>query len=81
YNISYILLQQNKLAEAEKAGFETIKKYGSYDIWVTKSYLLLGDVYFKQKDWFNAEATYKSVADNATNVDLKKEAFDKLTQT
>ena len=81
YTIAYILLQQNKLADAEKAGFETIKKYGSYDIWVTRSYLLLGDVYFKEKDWFNAEATYKSVADNASNAELKKEAVDKLAQT
>ncbi len=78
YHIAEILLQQNKLPEAEKAGFETIKKYGSYDYWVTKSYILLGDVYAKEKDWFNAEATYKSVAENATDASLKKEASDKL---
>jgi hypothetical protein len=55
-----------------------IKKYGSYEYWVTDSYLLLGDIYFKENDLFNAEATYKSVAENATIDALKKEAADKL---
>ena len=79
YRIAEILLQQNKLADAEKAGFETIKKFGSYDYWVTKSYILLGDVYRQQKDLFNAEATFKSVVDNATIIELKEEAQQKLT--
>ncbi len=78
YNVASILLQQNKLAEAEKAGFEVIKKYGSYENWVTKSYILLGDVYFKQNDLFNAEATFKSVVENATIAELKNEAQQKL---
>jgi hypothetical protein len=38
----------------------------------------LGDIYFKQKDYFNAKATYQSVADNAINQDLKTEAQKKL---
>jgi nitroimidazol reductase NimA-like FMN-containing flavoprotein (pyridoxamine 5'-phosphate oxidase superfamily) len=46
--------------------------------WVTKSYVLLGDIYLKQKDLFNAEATYKSVVDNATIAELKAEAQQKL---
>ncbi|MDE3235438.1 MAG: tetratricopeptide repeat protein [Bacteroidota bacterium] len=78
YHVAEILLQQDKLKDAEKAGFEVIKKFGSYQFWVTKSYILLGDVYFKEKDYFNAEATYKSVVENATIDDLKKEATDKL---
>ena len=78
YHIAEILLQQNKTADAEKAAFEVIKKYGSYDVWVTKSYILLGDVYLAQKDLFNAEATLKSVVDNATIPELKAEAQQKL---
>lgn len=78
YALASILLQQNKLSEAEKAGFEVIKKYGSYGYWVTKSYILLGDVYFKQNDLFNAEATFKSVVENAAQETLKTEAQQKL---
>jgi len=80
FRIAEILLLQNKLTNAEKAAMEVIKKYGSYDYWVTKSYILLGDIYFAQKDYFNAEATYKSVAENATIPELKQEAENKLAK-
>lgn len=80
YHLAEISFSQNKLPEAEKSAFEVIKKYGSYEYWVTKSYLLLGDVYFKEKDLFNAEATFKSVSENATIDELKKEAQTKLDQ-
>jgi len=36
-------------------------------------------VYLQEKDYFNAKATYQSVADNATIPELKKEAQDKLS--
>ncbi len=68
----------NQLSTAEKAALEVIKVTGSYDYWVAKAYILLGDIYLGEKDYFNAKATYKSVADNATIPDLKKEAQDKL---
>jgi TolA-binding protein len=70
----------NKTSDAEKAAFETINKSGSYDFWVTKSYILLGDIYFKQKDYFNAKATFQSVVDNTIDPTLKAEAQTKLTQ-
>lgn len=78
YRIGELLLQLGKLDEAEKACFEVIKKFGSYQYWVTKSYLLAGDIYLNQKDYFNAEATFKSVADNAEIAELKSEAAAKL---
>jgi TolA-binding protein len=78
YEIANCWLQVNKLPEAEKAAFETINKSGSYDYWVTKAYILLGDVYFLQKDYFNAKATFQSVVDNTINAELKSEAQGKL---
>ncbi|MFN9110868.1 MAG: tetratricopeptide repeat protein, partial [Bacteroidota bacterium] len=70
--------EQKQYESSEKAACEVIKKSGSYPYWVTKSYLLLGDIFLAQKDYFNARATYQSVADNANNSDLKKEAGAKL---
>src|SRR5690606_3824796 len=64
YEIANSYFALDKLTEAEKAGFETINKSGSYDYWVHKSYLLLGDVYFRQKDYFNVKATFQSIVDN-----------------
>lgn len=80
YEIADSWFELNKLADAEKAAFEVINKSGSYDYWVTKAYILLGDVYFKQKDYFNAKATFQSVVDNTIEPTLKSEAQTKLTQ-
>lgn len=78
YEIASCWMQLNKLADAEKAAFETINKSGSYDYWITKAYILLGDIYFKQKDYFNAKATFQSVVDNTVDPELKSEAQAKL---
>ena len=78
FRLAEILFQQEKFDIVEKAAFEVIKKEGSYAYWVTKSYILLGDLYLKQKDLFNAEATFKSVSDNSTIDELKQEAATKL---
>ena len=80
FQIADCLFQQNQLKEAEKTAFEIINKSGSYEIWVTKAYLLLGDIYFKEKDYFNAKATYQSVLDNARSEDIRQQAQQKLNQ-
>ncbi|MFN4007652.1 MAG: tetratricopeptide repeat protein [Chitinophagaceae bacterium] len=78
FRLAEILLAQGKLADAEKAAFDVINKAGSYEYWITKSYILLGEVYLQQKDFFNAEATLKSVVDNASISTLQTEAKAKL---
>ncbi|MBI1782442.1 MAG: tetratricopeptide repeat protein, partial [Sphingobacteriales bacterium] len=78
YEIAACYYSLNSLSNAEKSAFEVINKSGSYDYWVTKAYILLGDVYTAQKDYFNAKATYQSIVDNATNLELKNEAQQKL---
>lgn len=78
YEIANSWFLLNRLADAEKAAFEVINKSGSYDWWVTKAYILLGDIYLKQKDYFNAKATFQSVVENSLNAELKAEAQSKL---
>ena len=80
YEIANSWFAVDHLSEAEKAAFETINKSGSYDYWVTKSYILLGDIYFKEKDYFNAKATFQSVVDHSINTELKTEAQTKLSK-
>ena len=80
YRIAEINFLQNNLKDAEKNAFDCIKKFGSYNYWLVKSYLLLGDIYLKQNDWFNAEATFKSIAENSTIEELKAEANKKLAE-
>lgn len=80
YGIASSWFALNKLSDAEKAAFEVINKSGSYDYWVTKAYILLGDIYFREKDYFNAKATFQSIVDNSTDPVLKGEAQTKLSQ-
>ena len=78
YEIANCQFSMNSLAAAEKSALTVIKETGSYDIWVTKSYILLGDIFMQQKDYFNAKATYESVAKNSIIPELKAEAQQKL---
>ncbi|WP_290793088.1 tetratricopeptide repeat protein [Flavihumibacter sp. UBA7668] len=78
YEIAWCLFEQSKFKEAEKTAFEVINKSGSYEEWVTRAYLLLGDIYMKQQDFFNAKATYQSIVENASIPALKEEAQRKL---
>ncbi len=80
YEIANCFFAQGRNSDAEKAAFEVIKKSGSYEQWVTKAYILLGDIYYREKDLFNAKATYKSVVDNAKIEELRQEADRKLKQ-
>jgi lipopolysaccharide biosynthesis regulator YciM len=80
YEIANSWFSLSRMKDAETAAFEVIKKSGSYEWWVTKSYILLGDIFFSQKDYFNAKATFQSVVQNSLNVELKTEAQRKLDQ-
>ena len=63
---------------AEKAALASIENSGSYEFWITRSYMLLGDIFLEQKDFFNAKATLKSVVENCSIAELKLEASEKL---
>jgi tetratricopeptide (TPR) repeat protein len=78
YEIAACYWAQEDSKNAEKAAFETINKSGSYDYWITKAYIILGDVFLKQKDYFNAKATFQSIVNNSKNDELKNEAIAKL---
>ena len=78
YEVANTWFMTGRYPDAEKAAFEVVNKSGSYDYWVTKAYILLGDIYFKQKDYFNAKATFQSIVQNSLNAELKSEAQSKL---
>ncbi len=80
YEIASSYFSLDRMKDAEKAAFEVINKSGSYDWWVTKAYILLGDIFFKQNDYFNAKATFQSIVENTLNAELKAEAQKKLDQ-
>ncbi len=80
YQVAACQLGNNQLKAAEKSAFEVIHKSGSYEEWVTRSYLLLGDIYVKEKDYFNARATFQSLVENAKKEEVRVQAEQRLQQ-
>lgn len=78
YELANCYFKQKNYNATEKAAMAVIKETGSYDLWVAKAYLLLGDLFMVQKDYFNAKATYESIAKNASIPEIKSEAQAKL---
>ena len=80
FQIAQCQYEQNRLKDAEKSAFEVIHKSGSYELWVTKSYFLLGDIYLKEKDYFNAKATFQSLVENAKIEEIRVQAEQRLDE-
>ncbi len=80
YEMAVCYFKLNNLKLAEAAAMAVIKETSAYDYWVTKSYILLGDLFVVQKDYFNAKATYESIYKNSDNNELKEEALNKYNQ-
>jgi TolA-binding protein len=78
YEIASSYYLMDDLKNAEKAAFETINKSGSYDYWITSAYILLGDIFYRQKDEFNAKATWQSVVENSKITELKNVALARI---
>jgi TolA-binding protein len=64
YSLAFIEYKQMNYKEAQKLALEVQNQVPSYDYWVAKSFILLGDCYLAQKDTFQAKATYKSIYEN-----------------
>ena len=80
YYAADALLQNGKLKEAEDAASKNIKLSAGNDYWVVKTYILLGDILVKEKDYFNAKATLQSVVQHAKDEAQRGEATRKLEE-
>lgn len=80
YYIAECKFSQNDLKGAETAAFDVIKNTPSYDYWVADAYILLGKVFWKNKDYFNAKATLQSIVDHCKIPELVTKATGVLNQ-
>lgn len=80
YFISQCYFAQNNLTAANKAAFDVIKNTPSYDYWVASAYIMLGNIFWKQNDYFNAKATLQSIVDNCKIPELVTQARDTLAK-
>lgn len=64
YHRALIKYTQSNLEEAKNDVFDLNDNYASYEDWVVKGFILLSDIYVKEKDLFQARATLQSIIDN-----------------
>ena len=64
YGICEILFNQNKNVECEQHIMEMVQQKPSYDYWLAKAIILLGDNFVAAKDYFNAKHSLQSIIDN-----------------
>ncbi|GAB3813683.1 tetratricopeptide repeat protein [Pontibacter rugosus] len=80
YLIGQILYNQKKYQEALDHAFAFSNKFGTYDFWLGKTFLLISDVYAAQNETFQARATLNSIIENAPNQEIVAEAKQKLAK-
>ncbi len=78
WNLAYIQYIQGQYDESEKSAIDLINQVPSYDYWITKAFILIGDIYAKKGNYRQAKYTLQSVIDNHEGADLVKLAQDKL---
>lgn len=78
YGIS--LAEQGKLTDAVSALVRIKTVFSTYDEWVTRSYLKLGDIYMQLKDTNKAKEMYKSVVAKHKSDIYGQEAQSKLRE-
>jgi TolA-binding protein len=74
YNMAIIQYSKGNYTKAEDLVFEMVNSTPIYDDWLARSFILLGDVYVKTDNLFQAKATLKSVIDNHDGDELKQQA-------
>ncbi|MCX6188160.1 MAG: tetratricopeptide repeat protein [Bacteroidetes bacterium] len=78
YSIAFIHYQNKDFKECKKAVIEMTDEYASYSTWLEKAFMILGDSYVAQNDYFQARATYQSVADDTDDAEMKANALQKV---
>jgi TolA-binding protein len=83
YLSALVKFKEGNYKESQKLILEIQKQVPSYDYWIAKGFILLGDNYLALKDTFQAKETYKSIVENyeadpSDADDLKSIANEKL---
>jgi len=64
YLICELTYKKGKLKEAEHEIFDFASQNTSQEYWLAKSFILLANIYYNQKDNFQAKHTLKSIVEN-----------------
>ena len=67
YQRAFIWYNQDALDSARNDIYSLGDDYTAYEYWVVKGFILLGNIYVKEEDYFQAKATIQSIIDNYDN--------------
>ena len=79
YLIGAIYHRQKQFKRSLEVLFDLNRNYGSYPLWVGKSFLLIADNYLGMGELLQAEATVQSIIDNASIPEIVTEANKKMS--
>ena len=72
--------KQQQYKNAQQTIYKLRDEFTNYNYWVARGFVLLGDVFLKLDNAFQAKATLQSVADNYEGEELVRRAQKKLQQ-
>lgn len=75
-----VMYERGQYTQCEKRILATVNDMTSYYFWLSKNFILLGDVYMKLDNYDQAIATLQSVIDNNDNAEILAEANQKLLE-
>lgn len=81
YYVAEILFEEGSHEECELEVMELVNQKPSYDYWIAKGILLLGENFIAMEDYYNARSSLQSVIDNyegKDDVEIKQQAQDRL---
>lgn len=78
YLLGKIFFQQKQYEQSLNTLFDFNEKYGNYDLWLGKSFLLIADNYLALNEYFQAEATVNSIIEYSGVEEVVTEAKIKL---
>lgn len=78
YLLGKVFHQQKQYQESLNTLFDFNEKYGNYDIWLGRAFLLIADNYVALEEYFQAEATVNSVIEYSVIPEIVDEAKLKL---
>ncbi len=80
YNVGLIQYLKKDYKNCQKTIFELNDKFGAFEQWVVKGFVLLADSYTAQQDYFQAKATLQSILENYEGADIVNACKIKLAE-
>lgn len=80
YNVALIQYLKKDYKSSQKTIFELNDKFGAFEQWVVKGFVLLADTYVAQQDYFQAKATLQSILENYEGADIVNACKIKLAE-